>query len=68
MTSQNQTILAYLKLHPITQKKAARLYNVWRLGARIHDLRAQGHHIRTDMIGKGNTRYARYTLVEGNTE
>jgi predicted Zn-dependent protease len=53
--TQNQTILAYLKLHPITS-------------ARIYDLRAQGHQIRTDMVGKGNTRYARYTLVEGNTE
>jgi hypothetical protein len=66
--TQNQTILAYLKLHPITKMQAARLYNVWRLSARIYDLRAQGHQIRTDMVGKGNTRYARYTLVEGNTE
>ena len=62
--TQNETILKYLKLHPLTQKQAARLYNVWRLGARVHDLRSQGHDIRTDMIGQGNVRFARYTLVE----
>ena len=63
--TQNETILGYLKLHPITQRQAARLYDIYRLGARIHDLRAQGHDIRTEMVGSGQTRYARYRLVEG---
>jgi hypothetical protein len=66
--SQNSTILAYLKLHPITQRQAANLYDIYRLAPRIHELRAKGHDIRTDWAGTGQTRYARYRLVQDDTE
>jgi hypothetical protein len=61
--SQKDTILAYLKLHPITQRQAANLYDIYRLAPRIMELRAQGYRIETVMAGKGRTRYARYRLV-----
>jgi hypothetical protein len=59
--SQNTTILAYLKLHPMTSRQASRLYDIDRLSARIHELR-RSHEIETEYVGK--SRYARYRLVK----
>jgi len=61
--NQNDTVLARLKVGSITQAEAAKWWRIWRLAARIKDLRNMGHDIRTDMIGEGSTRYARYTLM-----
>lgn len=66
-STMNQTdhILALLKQAPLTALGALKLADSWRLGARIYDLRAAGHHIRTDMIRTGTgKRVARYTLVK----
>lgn len=48
--NQNARILAHLKIHSITPIHALKLYGCFRLGARIWDLRQQGHVIWRDMI------------------
>ena len=72
MRTQNQLILKHLREGgAITQKEAARSpFYCMRLGARIYDLRQQGHKIQKDMIKRRSPRtgqqvaYARYTLVK----
>jgi hypothetical protein len=65
--SQNQEVLSHLKDRgSLTQMEAARLYQCWRLGARIKDLRNAGWNILTEMIHAGHKRYARYWLVSKN--
>jgi len=49
---QADRILKYMKEHPdkgISQREAIYL-GCYRLSARIHDMRAEGHHIVTDLI------------------
>lgn len=65
MSSQCSRILTHLKREPITAAQAVRLYRCYRLAARIRNLRDQGHHIGTEMVTRGNKRYARYWLTEG---
>lgn len=67
--SQCQKLLKYLETHKegITPAEAWNLYGIYRLGARIWDLRAKNYNIRTiDEIKKndeGHTvRFARYIL------
>lgn len=46
MDSQNAEILAYLKRgEAITQAEAVRVFGIYRLSARIFDLRAAGHMV-----------------------
>ena len=66
MKTQNDRVLKALKLSVLTCRQASRGMNIDRLSARIYDLRDQGHNIKTEMIGEGNTRYARYRLQHGN--
>jgi hypothetical protein len=62
--SQNEEVLSHLRERgPLTQVEAARLFQCWRLGARIKDLRNAGWNIVTEMIHAGNKRYAKYWLV-----
>jgi hypothetical protein len=65
MKSQNKTILEHLKYRgAITQKEAAQLYDIWRLSARIFDLKAQGHNIRKTTVRVGKKiKFARYDMV-----
>ena len=66
-TSQKEMILEYLQLgHPITPIEALRYFGCFRLGARIADLKRDGHPIRTELVNDRNTgkRYASYTLIE----
>lgn len=64
MTQQEQ-VLTHLKTgQHITPLEAIGLYGVYRLAARIHDLRKAGHGIVTTV--KRDTRgrpYSRYTLA-----
>ncbi len=46
----------------LTQIEAAELFGIWRLGARIWDLRRAGHDIKTFMVTAGNKRFAQYQL------
>ena len=65
--SQNYRIMCHLFNHgSITQKEAARLYDVWRLPSRIHELREHGAIIKTVSIPTkskcASSSYARYEL------
>ena len=66
MKTQNDTVLAALKRMTLTQAEAAIELGIWRLSARIFDLRSMGYNIKTHWVGKGNKRYARYRLQHGN--
>ena len=52
MTTQKEMILEYMRKHKkgITQLQALDLFGCMRLGARIADLKAEGHKIETTMI------------------
>lgn len=52
----------------ITPREASRLYGIERLGARIYELRCQGHQITSQMVkvrrrNGGHTRVASYSLI-----
>jgi hypothetical protein len=63
MQTQNQQILKFLKIkgNTITPKQAVKLFNCWRLGARIYDLRKAGYKI----INNGKT-FGNYELIESD--
>jgi hypothetical protein len=57
--TQNEMLLHWMRLHPesgITSMEAFRLAGITRLGARIWELRAEGHDIETRME-RGHARY-----------
>jgi len=66
---QNEMILQHLKQHQvITPAEAYGKYGVFRLSARILELKQQGHKIITGIIKKtgrrGTKRFAEYRLVK----
>lgn len=68
LTTQRKQILEHLKKHgKITSMEAIELFGCTRLSGRIHDLRAEGYTILTEMT-EGKTRsghpcrYATYYL------
>lgn len=66
--TQNEIVLDHLKTKgPLTQAIAAREYNIWRLGARIYDLKREGKNIICEHVPTqdGRSRYGRYHLVGG---
>jgi len=50
----------------ITPLQALARYGCLRLGARIHELKRQGHRIDSDMVRKGGKLVARYSLAPRN--
>lgn len=67
--SQNKTVLKHLMEHgSITPREAVNLYDIWRLSARIYDLRDKGIEIETLQIENINTTgtHAKYILREGD--
>ena len=49
--NQTTKILLYLKEgNKITGMDALNLFGCWRLGARIHNIRAMGFNVKTDLI------------------
>lgn len=66
--TQAEMILMYLREHgSITPQEAMREFGCMRLGARIWDLKHQGHDIRTERETRQNrygekVTYARYTM------
>lgn len=68
--TQNQRLLAYLRQHrTITPMQAWDRLGIYRLGARVYDLRAEGHPISSDRTTVSNRfgeecRVAVYTLGE----
>lgn len=62
---QTVMVLDHLRTGPITPRQALDLYGIFRLGARIYDLRQAGHHIITMMIKNENgNMYAEYHLLQ----
>lgn len=65
-TSQTNQILEYMRAgNSITPLDALRLFGCMRLGARIYDLKQDGHVINTLIVKDdlSGARYARYSLV-----
>lgn len=63
MTSQAKQILELLKRgESISPLEALQKFNCMRLGARIKDLRDEGHKIQTLDEKRNGKRYARYKL------
>lgn len=63
-TTQNQQILKHLQDgNSITPIDALNLFDCFRLGARIYDLKAQGFNIHTELIHNGRKKFAKYTLL-----
>lgn len=61
----NQTVLRHLRANPsLSPMEAVVVYGIIRLAPAIHDLRAVGYNIVTEMRkdARGH-RYARYSLV-----
>ena len=69
--SDKERILEHLKQHKsITPLEALNRFGCYRLGARIWELRRDGHRIDTEIIHDKDQhgeemRYAKYTLMEG---
>jgi len=67
--SQNAQILDHLRTYgAITPIVALRDYGVFRLGARIYDLKQAGHQIATTIIDHKSKRFARYVLTKASDE
>lgn len=63
MASQNQNVLKHLKSgKTLTALQALNWYGVFRLAARVLDLKAAGHDIITTPIQRGAKRFASYSL------
>ena len=61
--SQKDSILAWLKVKPITPAQALANFGCFRLAARVRDLKDDGYQIRTEMIETANGKHvARYSL------
>ena len=69
--TQKDKVLAYMRTYgAITPVDAMREFSCMRLGARIADLKADGHHIKTEMVGSKNkfgepVHYASYSIAGG---
>lgn len=63
-TSQNAMVLGEMAFFgSISSKSAAIKFDIWRLSARIKDLRDAGFEIETKMVESPNgSRYAEYSL------
>jgi hypothetical protein len=53
------------KGHTLTALEALKMMGVFRLAARIEDLRRKGHNIVTEEVQEGGKNFARYHLVKG---
>ena len=63
--AQSARILDYLATgKPLTPITALRRFGTFRLGARVYDLKRQGHKIDTRLVTRGDSRVASYTLVQ----
>ncbi len=63
MRSQSDQIIDYLAAgHTLTPIDALKRFGCFRLGARVYDLKREGHRIKSEMVRKGEKRFARYSL------
>ena len=69
MTQTEQILEHLMKGWSITPLEALNSYGIFRLGARIYDLRSRGIHIETENAKGGNgKRFARYWMGPGEIE
>jgi hypothetical protein len=65
--SQNKEILAWLQSgKSITPLEALEKFSCFRLGGRIHELRAAGYPIVTTTVAKNGKHFAEYRLEKSN--
>jgi len=64
MMSQNELVLARLRIGPVTALDALKELGVFRLAARVHDLREQGHQIHSFPARQNGKEFSRYMLVK----
>jgi hypothetical protein len=63
--SQSKQILGHMRLHgSITPIVAMRKYGCLRLGARIYDLKKDGHCIQVKIVERKGKHFAQYNLIE----
>lgn len=70
MTQSDKILRHLIDYGSITPMEALEQYGCMRLGARIYDLKRQGHEIGREIVtGKNRygerTQYARYTMARG---
>lgn len=64
--TQAGQILEYLKAgNAITPIDALNKFGCFRLGARIWDLKREGHRIEKEIVRDGDKHWARYMLARG---
>lgn len=64
--TQEQRILEYLNDgHLLTPLEALNRFGCFRLGARIFDLRKQGHNVQMRLVRKDNKNFAQYFIPMG---
>lgn len=71
MSTQCERLLARLRQGPVNPLEAWTELGIYRLGARVFDLRGQGHNILKEGVTVSNQwgeqcRVASYRLVEGS--
>ena len=70
MTSHKKLILAHLRRgKSLTKAQALKMFGCWNTGARICELRQEGHDIITTMISRTNRHgddvsFAEYSLLQ----
>jgi hypothetical protein len=63
--SQNEEILKWLQSgKSLTPLEALEKFGSFRLGARVYELKKEGHNIRTDIVESKGKRFASYVLVK----
>jgi hypothetical protein len=62
-TSQNGIVLCHLRIRKyITAYQAVQLYGIYRLAARINELRNKGHAIKSEDVRDGSRHWAVYWM------
>lgn len=63
--TQTQQIRAHLlKHHSITPLEALRKYKVFRLAARVNELRKAHFDVQTQIVSRGGKKFAKYTVAQ----
>jgi hypothetical protein len=62
LTQTNEVLIHLQQYGAITPLEALDKFGCFRLGARIYDLRKQGHDIETEYVTRGDKTFARYTM------
>lgn len=67
--TQNKKVLKYMQwTGSITTAEAAHYLSIYRLSARIFDLRHAGYNIVSDWVTKAGKHYVRYRLEDDDEE